>query len=863
MKRLKSKFLSIVLAMSMLVAIATPNQIGDVSATVTPLNYARQLQLSLYFFDANMCGGDVGTRNSDDGKRSALRWRGDCHTQDANISVPIAFGGGTIDLSGGYHDAGDHVKFNLPIGYAGATLGWAYYEFEEAFTELNIDGHARRILDHFAEYFRKCTIWDSSGTAVAAYAYQVGQGGDAEPNGDHGYWGPPELQTGNARGATRYARFTDATSQYPGTDQISVAAALLAANYVNFGNPEDLRHAKALYELARNGNKGLAQAGGTHTSPGDGFYVSQRWEDKMALAAEWLFLATNDTAYREQSNDLTTSGSDWPNSWAGMWPNVTAMRAARGQVQWSSVRNPYMNRVNTSSTSYLVVGDWGTARYNAALQMVGLIHDNYNTDQYASWADSQMRFLLGNNSIARTEGSTGNPTCFVFGCCSNSITRPHHRGATGFTGNNVWDRFNNNEAPLNVLTGTLAGGPTSSSGSLADRYNTYQTAEMACDYQAGFVGALAGLYLRNKSHQPIVPGPSTIPGYRPVAGTVDPCQDGHTPGAAATCGIPQTCVRCPHQFAPATGNHTRRETNCSQCSVCNATGLTRNCPLEEPCPTHSNFFHYDMQEDVLLPAWSGGSSANTHPFLTSRGGNRAVAGTPPDRTVTITGRGGTSQGIDIWLSGGPSPLITQPGFSYEFDVSVRAVTAHPSQTSHNFFIRPAVDGASNAPTDPEAVVTASAATNADANLNVVLTHEQIQSFIAAGMTVLRIGGADGPRIDGSSGTQGYDIRVSKLIVSEKPPAIGEWYITVNNADSGKSISTRGWFITDGGESDPDELFKWQLPARIIRPGSYIQIYGRNQNPSWRWKRGQADFDFSDTALRSRLKVINASGEEVP
>ena len=483
----------------------------------TNTNYARQLQLALYFFDANMCGGDVGERNSDNGKRSALTWRGDCHLQDSNISVPDYFDGGTIDLSGGYHDAGDHVKFNLPIAFSGATLGWAYYEFKDAFTGTGTDAHMRRILDHFAEYFRKCTIWNSSGTAVIAYAYQVGQGGSVIPDGDHSYWGPPELQTGSQRGATRHARFTNGTYAYPGTDQLGIAAAMLAANYVNFGNPEDLRHAQGLYQLAYSNRAEavVAQAGGTHTSPSDGYYRSLRWQDKMALAAEWLFIATGESIYIAQSNGWTTGGTDWPNSWDGVWANVMALRAQRDQVQWSAVRNPYMNRVNPTSSSYVVVGEWGTARYNTALQLVGLVYDKYNTDQYAEWAHGQMQFLLGNNSISRTEGSAGSPTCFVFGCCSSSITRPHHRAATGFTGNTAWNRFNDNEAPLNVLVGTLAGGPTSASGSLADRYNTYQTAEMACDYQANFIGALAGLYLRNQSHQTV--STDTIPGYRSLS----------------------------------------------------------------------------------------------------------------------------------------------------------------------------------------------------------------------------------------------------------------------------------------------------------------------------------------------------------
>ena len=46
-------------------------------------NYAKLLQYSLYFYDANMCGDKVG-------ETSAFSWRGNCHTGD------VALGGFTM-----------------------------------------------------------------------------------------------------------------------------------------------------------------------------------------------------------------------------------------------------------------------------------------------------------------------------------------------------------------------------------------------------------------------------------------------------------------------------------------------------------------------------------------------------------------------------------------------------------------------------------------------------------------------------------------------------------------------------------------------------------------------------------------------
>src|SRR5512147_2594076 len=76
-------------------------------------NFAEALQKSIYFYDAEKCGpGVTGGR---------LEWRGDCHTDDAFI--------------GGFHDAGDHVKFGLPQSYAASTLAWGVYEFKDAYVQ--------------------------------------------------------------------------------------------------------------------------------------------------------------------------------------------------------------------------------------------------------------------------------------------------------------------------------------------------------------------------------------------------------------------------------------------------------------------------------------------------------------------------------------------------------------------------------------------------------------------------------------------------------------------------------------------------------------------------------------------------------
>lgn len=42
-----------------------------------------------------------------------------------------------VDLVGGYYDAGDHVKFGLPMAYSLTMLSWGAIEFRKEITNLN------------------------------------------------------------------------------------------------------------------------------------------------------------------------------------------------------------------------------------------------------------------------------------------------------------------------------------------------------------------------------------------------------------------------------------------------------------------------------------------------------------------------------------------------------------------------------------------------------------------------------------------------------------------------------------------------------------------------------------------------------
>ena len=433
-------------------------------------NFAKLLQESLYFYDGNMCGTGVD-------ENSAFSWRGNCHTYDSYVT----YSGKTVDVSGGYHDAGDHVKFGLPQGYAATVLALGYYQFADAYDELGQTAHFNTIMDYFCDYFTRCTIYKEGTDTVEAFCYQVGDGGS-----DHAKWEAPEGQT-----IDRPAFF--ATDSNPATDEVSVAVAALAlqaANYQKQRGAEALAKSKAylktaedLFAFAKNcSNKQVATQG---AAP---YYSSSNWEDDYCTAAAALYAATGNESYKQQRDAYYGKlNTGWCLTWDNTWPVAAVLKEDYTVV---SAFASYGNK-NTAQ-GFKMIDGWGSARYNASAQFMGLIYDQANQKlsmadgNYSSWATGQMKYLLGNNKAKR---------CFVVGYNENAAKYPHHRAASrsNDAGQVREDHY--------TLLGALVGGPSDEYDTYADNQADYNCNEVALDYNAGLVGAAAGLYLLHKGEE--------------------------------------------------------------------------------------------------------------------------------------------------------------------------------------------------------------------------------------------------------------------------------------------------------------------------------------------------------------------------
>lgn len=417
-------------------------------------NYAKLLQYSLYFYDANYCG--IGA-----GEKSHIAWRDDCHTE--NIA------------NGGFHDAGDGIICGLTEGFTASTLGWLYYEYKDEFQKTGTYAHLKDITNEFAQFFKNCTTLDADGN-VTNFIYEIGDDGI-----DHGKWRAPELMP--QRGSNEYYSTTNGASNVA-----AQYAAALAQNYINFGNEEDLNYAKALYAFAAK-YRTMTYEQST--------YTDKSVEDDIAWAAGWLYLATNEQPYLDANSKDTSTTNDWVNDYyyGGVWLGAAIINAEI-TGNWDKPVNYIQSVVNSNQNKFYVMNSWGSARHNTLMQTCAMIATKHKEDSgadFSEWCKGQMDMILGKNNAN---------VCLVVGYNDVSATSPHHRAASGLyvgDGWEEWNSWNGDYASVptsHTLYGALCGGPTSEDFSTFRKLDAKDATsnEVALDYQVGLVGAAVGLY---------------------------------------------------------------------------------------------------------------------------------------------------------------------------------------------------------------------------------------------------------------------------------------------------------------------------------------------------------------------------------
>jgi hypothetical protein len=436
----------------------------------TRFNYGEALQKALFFYEAG--------RSGDLPEDYIVDWRGDSAMSDGKDVG--------VDLTGGYYDAGDHVKFGLPMAYSMSMLAWGVVQYRDAYAR---SGQLARMLDAIkwgTDYIVKAH------TAPNEFWGQVGRG-----DLDHAAWVAPEVMT-----MARPAFKIDASR--PGSDLAGQAAAALASAAIAF-RPTDpayadllIRHAQELF------NFGDTYRGKYSDSIPDAanYYTSRSYLDDLAWGALWLHRATGSQAYLDKARTIYDGAyggqtMTWTQSWddvrygsAVLLAGLTGEAKYRADAErwldyWTVGINGGSTRVSYTPGGLAFLNGWGSLRYASTTAFVALVYADTVRDfagRYQNFALRQINYILGDNP---------RQSSYVVGFGNNFPQNPHHRGGSG-----VWDGNVANPTPnRHVLYGALVGGPESASdANYHDDRTNYISNEVALDYNAGFTGALARLY---------------------------------------------------------------------------------------------------------------------------------------------------------------------------------------------------------------------------------------------------------------------------------------------------------------------------------------------------------------------------------
>ena len=471
----------------------TPSPTPAPSPTSDGPAYGEAIELSLLFYEANR-SGDL------DERQNRVPWRGDSGLSDGRDG--IYFGDATaanlqrdlsLDLTGGYHDAGDHVKFGLPLASTLSTLAWGGISFPEGYERSGQMDDLLATVRWGTDYLLKAQGLDQDGTTTFLIA-QVGDG-----QADHALWSAPEEQT-IARPAMAV------TANGPGSDVAAASAAAFASASVLFRGQGDETYADTLLERAESLVTFADRYRGRYSdsiTAVQNFYNSwSGYHDELAYGAAWIARAIdasgNDgssyrdfaqTTYHEQVGGLNNG---WTHNWDDasygtavlLAQDANDAEARRHTRQWLDSWVDGSNGIRITDGGLRHISTWGSLRYAANTAfLAGVVADQIidPNGHYSALAAETVAYILGDNP---------RQSSYVVGYGENFPQQPHHRAASGVS----WEGFNIDQPNAHVLNGALVGGPSAADDfAYDDRRSDYISNEVAIDYNAGFTGALAYL----------------------------------------------------------------------------------------------------------------------------------------------------------------------------------------------------------------------------------------------------------------------------------------------------------------------------------------------------------------------------------
>ncbi|KAF8937973.1 hypothetical protein BGZ47_008778 [Haplosporangium gracile] len=484
--------------------------------------YVRLLDVTLLFYEAQRSG-----RLPSDQR---VKWRNDSALLDGKDAG--------IDLTGGYYDAGDYLKFIFPLTFSLTEICYGGIDFFEGYVLADKTHHLDQTVRWGIDWLIKAhpnnnTLYVQVGVSEV----------------DNNYWGPdtgipmprPSFFVNNLR---------------PGTDVMADAAAAFASCSVLYREKfKDLEyantlqsHAEALFSVAETALP--QQTYQTVIPAASCCYASTGYLDELAWGSAWMYRMTKDPVYAAKASHYISEYSKLehgsvmlPITWDDKTGLVYILMAGLTQgtaegVQWQASAEKFGNFVIhapkpcafTSGGMYYCYGysgdDTSVVAANAAFAMnllsnnmdIWLKNNRYSSNMtntleyethgkieaYRLFALRQVRYLLGDNP---------EKTPYVVGVHPNSPTNPHSSLAAGGRSTDSIDTEPLKEAY--ILLGALVGGPDKNDR-FQDLRSNWRQNEVALDYNAPFTSLMA--YQVMTSHDP--PPYATIAAGRPSHGVL-------------------------------------------------------------------------------------------------------------------------------------------------------------------------------------------------------------------------------------------------------------------------------------------------------------------------------------------------------
>ncbi|KAJ6743345.1 ENDO-14-BETA-GLUCANASE [Salix viminalis] len=373
------------------------------------------------------------------------QWRGDSGLDDGKLA--------NVDLAGGYYDAGDNVKYGLPMAFTVTTLAWSALAYHK---ELHATGelpHVRSAIKWGTDYFLK-----ASSRKNRLYV-QVG-----DPVLDHQCWVRPE----NMRTPRTVLKIDE---NDPGTEIAAETSAAMAASSIVFRHTNRtysrrlLNKAKLLFEFAK-----------THKKTFDGecpFYCSY----------------SGYNLYFEGVKDLESYKKDADSFICSVLPDSPYHQVYISPGGMINLRDGANTQYVTSTAFLFSVYSDILAKHG---QKVQCGNQEFDSARLMAFAKQQIDYLLGSNPEKRS---------YMVGFGQNPPVQAHHRGASVPVmstntivncGTSFANWFNKDAPNPHELTGAFVGGPDRFDNFVDKRWDSSKTEP--CTYVNSIsVGVLAKL----------------------------------------------------------------------------------------------------------------------------------------------------------------------------------------------------------------------------------------------------------------------------------------------------------------------------------------------------------------------------------